>query len=141
MALRLFVLAFVGHYLLVLTLYVALTVVRMRDVRAGETTITDYVREDGDAPLAARIQRNIANQFEMPVVAYFAAAALVAMGAVGWFDVASAWLLLGGRVIHTLVQVLTGNVALRGQVYTVTAIATSLLMGHVAWIGLGLAQP
>jgi hypothetical protein len=141
MEFRLFLLAYVGHFLLVLALYVALTVVRMRDVKAGETNISDYVREDGDTPTAARIRRNIANQFEMPIFATFAAAVLVVMGAVGWFDVASAWLLFAGRLIHTLVQTMTGNVALRGQVYVVTVIATSLLMGHVAWIALGLDQP
>ncbi len=107
MELRLFLAAFVGHFLLVVVLYALLTVIRMRDVRAGATRVSDYVREDGDGPVADRIRRNIANQFELPMFAYFAAAVLVVLGAIGWFDVAAAWLLLVGRVAHTLVQTLT----------------------------------
>ncbi len=138
MELRLFLAAFVGHFVLVVVLYAVLTVIRMRDVRAGVTRTSDYVREDGDGPIADGIRRNIANQFELPMFAYFAAAVLVVLDAVSLFDVAAAWLLLVGRIAHTLVQTLTQNVALRGQIYVLTAIAASLLMGHVAWIALGL---
>lgn len=133
--------AFVGHFVLVMVLYTALTVLRMRDVRAGTTAITDYVREDGDGPVADRIRRNIANQFELPMFAWLAVAMLVALGAIGQLDAIAAWLLLAGRAVHTFVQTSTENVKLRGMVYLVTAIATSLLVGHAAWVGLGLGSP
>ena len=77
---------------------------------------------------------NLANQFEAPVFAYFAATVLLWAGAVGVYDVAAAWVFLAGRVLHTTVQVLTVNVALRGQIYMINFLAIVALMGHVAWL-------
>ena len=64
--------------------------------------------------------------------AYFAAAVLLWAGVIGVYDVAAAWLFFAGRVIHTAVQVLTVDVALRGQVYMINFLAIVALMGHVA---------
>lgn len=131
---RLFLLAFLGHFALVCALYVALTWERKRAVRAGSSKVGDFVRNSGDPPAAARIRRNLANQFEAPMFAYFAAAVLLWAGAVGTADVAAAWVFLIGRAIHTWVQTTTDNVALRGQVYMFSFLAICFLMGHVAWL-------
>jgi hypothetical protein len=131
---RLFLMPFVGHFALVVVLYVLLTVLRMRAVRAGRAKVGDFVRAGGDPPLSARVQRNLANQFEAPVIAYFAAAVLLWAGAVDTADVIAAWVFLAGRVMHTVVQVTTDNVALRGQVYMINFLAICVLMGHVAWL-------
>lgn len=131
---RLFLLAFLGHFALVVALYVLLTYQRMMAVRAGRSAVADFVRANGDASASARVQRNLANQFEAPMFAYFAAAVLLWAGAVGAFDVAAAWIFFTGRIIHTGVQTMTDNVALRGRVYTISFLATLALMGHVAWL-------
>ncbi len=131
---RLFLLAFVGHFVLVVALYVLLTYQRMKAVRAGKSVVGDFARSSGDPPSAARVRRNLANQFEAPMFAYFAATVLLWTGAVATFDVAAAWIFLAGRAIHTGVQTMTDNVALRGQVYTISFLATLALMGHVAWL-------
>ena len=131
---RLFLLACLAHFALVCGLYVLLTVQRMKAVRAGEAQVGDFVRASGDPPVSARVQRNLANQFEAPVFAYFAATVLLWAGAVGVYDVAAAWVFLAGRVLHTAVQVLTVNVALRGQIYMINFLAIVALMGHVAWL-------
>lgn len=131
---RLFLLAFLGHFALVVALYVLLTYQRMTAVRAGKAAVVDFVRSNGDPAMSARVQRNLANQFEAPMFAYFAAAVLLWAGAVGPFDVAAAWIFLAGRAVHTGVQTMTDNVALRGQVYTISFLATLALMGHVAWL-------
>ena len=67
---RLFLLAFVGHFALVVGLYVLLTVQRMGAVRAGQAKVGDFVRATGDPAASARVQRNLANQFEAPLFAY-----------------------------------------------------------------------
>jgi len=131
---RLFLLPFLGHFALIVGLYALLTFERVKAVRAGNATVDDFVRTSGDPPAAARVRRNIANQFEAPVIAYFAAAVLLWSGAVTSYDVIAAWVFLAGRVIHSAVQVWTDNVALRGQVYTITFLAVCALMGHVAWL-------
>lgn len=131
---RYFLIPFVGHFALVCGLYVLLTLQRMRAVRARQAKVGDFVSASGDPPAAARVRRNLANQFEAPVFAYFAAAVLLWAGEVARYDLIAAWVFLVGRVVHTLVQVLTDNVALRGQVYMISFLAIVALMAHVAWL-------
>ncbi len=59
---------------------------------------------------------------------------LIALGKVTMFDVVAAWVFVAGRVIHTLVQTLTDNVGLRGNVFTINFLAVMALAGHVALI-------
>jgi hypothetical protein len=126
-----------GHFALVLALYAALTVARASAVRRGQAAYGDFARADGDPPAAARIQRNLGNQFEAPLFAYFAALFLLWRGEVTGLDVAAAWVFLGGRVVHTLVQTLTDNVRLRGMVFTLNFVGVLALMAHVALVVLG----
>jgi hypothetical protein len=131
---RAFLLPFLGHFALVVALYVELTRRRMQAVAGGNAKIGDFARRDGDPPNPARVARNLSNQFELPMFAYFAAAVLIAQGQVGGVDVAAAWAFLGGRLIHSAVQVLTDNVRLRGQVFVINFVAVCVLMAHVAWL-------
>jgi hypothetical protein len=130
---RWFLLPFLAHFALVMSLYVALTIVRMRSVSAGEVKVSDFARADGDARRSRAIQRNLANQFELPLFAYVAALLLILWQAVGVFDIIAAWIFLIGRVVHTAVQTLTDNVPLRGQVFMINTVGVVGLMGHVAW--------
>ncbi len=41
-----------------------------------------------------------------------------------------------GRVIHTLVQTLTDNVPLRGQVFLINFVGVVVLVGHVVLLAL-----
>lgn len=129
-----FLAAFVGHFILVAGLYVWLTVLRARAVASGGTVVADYAHANADRDAARRVQRNLSNQFEAPLFAYFAAAILVALNEVGLFDVVAAWVFLAGRLIHSAVQGLTDNVRLRGQVFVINFAAIAALMWHVASI-------
>lgn len=122
------------HFGLVVALYVALTGARAAAVRKGQAAFADFVRAGGDSPAAARIQRNLANQFEAPLFAYFAALFLLWSGEVNGFDVAAAWLFLAGRLIHTAVQTLTDNVRVRGLVFTINFVGVLALMAHCGWV-------
>ena len=118
------------HFGLVVGLYVVLTWARLIVVRRGEAAKNDFARADGDPPLSARIQRNLANQFEAPVFAWIAALALILTQHATVWDVAAAWVFLIGRLLHTLVQCRGDNVALRGQVFTINFLGLLWLMGH-----------
>ena len=85
---------------------------------------------------SARIAYNLANQFELPVVFYAAVVLLIAMNKVTTIDVIAAWLFVAGRVIHSLVQCLTDNVPLRGQVFMINFAGVVVLTGHVAVLAL-----
>lgn len=132
----LFLAPFLLHFVLVCGLYAWLTFERARAVMGGGASYADFKTPRGDPPAAARVRRNLANQFEAPLFAYFAALFLIFSGAVGGFDIAVAWLFLAGRAVHTLIQTLTDNVRLRGLAFMVNFIAIVLLMAHVALVGL-----
>lgn len=118
------------HFGLVVCLYAALTWARLVVVRRGEATKNDFARADGDPPLSARLQRNLANQFEAPPFAWIAAILLILTLSVTIWDIVAAWVFLIGRVIHTLVQCSGDDVALRGRVFTINFLGLLWLMGH-----------
>jgi len=118
------------HFGLVAFLYAALTWARLVTVHRGEARKGDFARADGDAPLSARFQRNLANQFEAPLFAWIGAGVLILTAEANTLDVAAAWLFLVGRIAHSLVQCSGDDVALRGQVFTINFAAVVWLMGH-----------
>jgi hypothetical protein len=125
-----------AHIGWVCMLYVWLTIARARAVRRGEITSSCFVLGREEPLDVARITRNLANQFEWPVVFYAVVVLLVALGRVTTVDLIAAWLFVAGRIIHTLVQTLTDNVPLRGQVFMINFVAVLVLVGHVALLAL-----
>ncbi|MBV8839098.1 MAG: MAPEG family protein [Alphaproteobacteria bacterium] len=129
-----------AHMAWVFVLYAWLTFERQRAVRRGEVEYGVFVR--GEEPHhIARITRNLANQFELPAIFYALAVLLVATNNVIVIDIIAAWVFVAGRLMHTLVQGLTDNVPLRGQVFMINFIAVAAIMVHVAMLALsGLAR-
>lgn len=125
------VLAHVGW---VVVLYAWLTMARWQAVRRGEVDYSAFEFNREEPPAVARIRLNLANQFEWPVVFYALAVLLIALGKVTMFDVVAAWVFVVGRVIHSLVQCLTDNVPLRGNVFMINFLAVAAIAGHVALI-------
>ena len=116
-------------------LYAWLTVARTRAIKSGEAAYSGFAR--GEEPHdVARITRNLANQFELPVIFYAVVVLLVATKNVTPIDLVAAWVFVAGRVIHSLVQTLTDNVPLRGQVFLINFAAVVVLVGHVVLLAL-----
>lgn len=122
------------HFGLVAFLYVVLTWARLVVVRRCEATQADFARADGDPRLSARIQRNLANQFEAPLFAWAGALVLIMAEAVTSLDVAAAWLFLAGRLIHSWVQCSGDDVKLRGRVFVINFLGVLWLMGRAFWV-------
>lgn len=117
-------------------LYVWLTIARAAAVKRGEVDYSAFVLGREEPLAVARITRNLANQFELPVIFYVTAVLLIALNRVTSFDVVAAWIFVAGRVVHTLVQTLTDNVGLRGNVFMINVLAVVALVGHVLLIAL-----
>jgi hypothetical protein len=116
-------------------LYAWLTLARTQAVKRGEVDHSVFAHGE-EPPHLDRIARNLANQFELPVIFYAVAVLLIATGNVTTIDVIAAWIFVAGRVTHTLVQTLTDNVPLRGQVFLINFAAAVVLVGHVAVLAL-----
>ena len=130
-----------AHVAWVVLLYAWLTYARWTAVKRGEVDYSSFEFNREEPPAVARIRLNLANQFEWPVVFYALVVLLIALGKVTMFDVIAAWVFVAGRVVHTLVQALTDNVPLRGQVFTINFVAVLVLAAHVALLALeGVAR-
>ena len=83
-------------------------------------------RPDGGNPwakLEPRISANLSNQFEWPLFFHVACVLLIVGNDGGGLARSLAWIFVAGRVLHSLVQIPTGNVRLRGVVFTVNFLA------------------
>ena len=108
-----------AHVALAAFLYVLLTVVRAPSIWGIGR------RADGSNPMAKlepRISANLSNQFEWPVL-FYAACLLLVQQDTGHLAIVLAWIFVGGRLLHSAVQILTTNVRLRGLVFTVNFLA------------------
>lgn len=130
------ILPMAAHVALAALLYVLLTVARAPAIWGVGR------RADGSNPWARiepRISANLSNQFEWPLLFYAACIILLQSGALqsGAADLALtlAWIFVGGRVLHSLVQILTSNIRLRGAVFTINFLA---VIGLWALVVLGI---
>ena len=117
-------------------LYAWLTVARAQAVQRGEVDYSCFVLGRDEPREVARITRNLANQFELPVIFYALVVLLVALDRATLVDLAAAWIFVAGRVAHSLVQTLTDDVLLRGRVFVINFLAVVVLAGHTAWLAL-----
>ena len=96
-------------------------------------------RADGSNPwakLEPRIGANLRNQFEWPLLFYVACLLLIQSGNTTLAAAVLAWIFIGGRLLHSAVQILTGNVRLRGLVFMVNFLAVlglwTIVLAHTA---------
>jgi hypothetical protein len=118
-----------AHVALAAFLYVLLTIARAPAIWGIGR------RPDGTNPWAAvepRISANLANQFEWPLF-FHAACLILQLTYVSPAAVVLAWIFVGGRLLHSGVQILTRNVRLRGIVFTINFLAVLALWLLVVW--------
>ena len=113
--------AMAAHVALAALLYALLTLARAPAIWGiGRRT-------DGSNPWARiepRISANLSNQFEWPLFFHIACVLLILLGrGAEAAAIALAWTFIAGRVLHSAIQVLTGNVRLRGLVFMVNFVA------------------
>ncbi|WP_062059939.1 MAPEG family protein [Cellvibrio sp. OA-2007] len=123
--------AMLFHILWVAMLYVLLTVMRAPKIWGIGA------KADGTNPFAKiepRASANLSNQFEWPVLFYAICTLLIArpdfyQPIYLWF----AWLFVVGRIIHSIVQIFTTNIRLRGLIFTINFVAVMCM-----WLVLAL---
>ena len=112
-----------AHLGLVVFLYSWLTLERFRNAVGGRAAYAKLELPGGDHGRAARIAANLNNQFQAPVFFHVLALTLWATDGVQMLDLLLAWIFFAGRVLHTLVQTLAGDVVLRGMVFSINFLA------------------
>ena len=109
------------HVLLCTVLYALLTIARAPVVwGVGQT-------KDGSNPfgnIQPKISANLSNQFEWPLFFYIVCVLLIVMGEpINSVQIYLAWVFVIGRVLHSIVQIFTDNIRLRGLVFTINFVA------------------
>ena len=120
------------HILWCALLYALLTVARAPVVwGVGQS-------KDGSNPFSniqPKISANLSNQFEWPIFFYVACVLLIAMEEpIDSVHIYLAWVFVIGRVLHSIVQIFTDNIRLRGMVFTINFVAV-LAMWAFIFIG------
>lgn len=110
-------------------LYVLLTVLRAPAIWGLDTRTGAIGRW---ALLEPRVSANLSNQFEWPLLFYICCVLLMQQGPLDGVQWLLAWLFVVGRVAHSLVQILTSNIRLRGLVFTINFLAVLLMWGRLA---------
>ena len=104
-----------AHVLWVAFLYVLLTLVRAPAVWGFIQS-----KKESWAEVEPRISANLSNQFEWPLFFYAICLLLMVEGELfAPILLGLAWIFVAGRIAHSLVQIMTKNVRLRGLVFTI----------------------
>ena len=109
------------HILLCALLYVFLTLARAPSVW-GVGKNKDGSNPFGD--IQPKISANLSNHFEWPLFFHVVGALLIALEEpISNSQIFLAWAFVVGRVLHSLVQIFTNNIRLRGLVFTINFVA------------------
>jgi hypothetical protein len=126
---------------LTMVVYVLLYIAKARALRRGEVDLARRgLHDDAWPDSVTKINNNIRNQFEMPVLFYVLSFMLLALNAVTWPALVAAWLFASSRIVHAYVHIVPNHVPTRRRIFVfgcVTLIAlafmaTFALVGQLA---------
>ncbi len=118
-----------AHVLWVFLLYGALTVVRAPSAWGiGSNSRASRLFSD----IEPRVSANLRNQFEWPLFFHVACILAIMDGAASEFVMTAVGIVfILGRLLHSLVQIFTTNIRLRGVVFTINFLAVMVM-----WVSL-----
>lgn len=123
----------IGQALLVLIVYLVIFKRRVDSTKRGETKLSDYRLPYGEPEASAAAARNLANQFELPVLFFVVCLSLYVTNGSNYVAVALAWLFVFFRAVHAWVHMTGNDVRLRGPLFMI-----GLLIVVVLWVWLAI---
>jgi hypothetical protein len=119
---------------LTLGIYVILIREKIRAIKAGECNqARRALYEDAWPEYVLKINNNLRNQFELPVLFYVVAGVLWALDAVHVLALAAAWLFAVSRIVHAWIHVGSNYVPNRRRAFTVGWWIVAVMALLVAW--------
>lgn len=120
---------------LTLAMYIALTRAKLRAVELDQVDEARRALHDDAWPDSViKINNNIRNQFEAPVLFYVLVFVLLHLGAVGWLAQLLAWLFVLSRIAHAVVHTGANRVPLRRRIFTFGCVILILMTALAAWV-------
>ncbi len=109
-----------AQLLLTLIVYVLLIREKIRAIRAGRVNKERRPLYDDAWPESViKINNNLRNQYELPVLFYVVSIALWAVEAVGVVALVAAWLFVASRIVHAYIHLTSNYVPNRRRAFTV----------------------
>lgn len=123
-----------AQVLLTFIAYLVMSKRRIAAVKAGEAKARDFeVPKDPES--SATAARNVANQFELPVLFYVVCLAFHQVGAVDRIALLLAWAFVAARVAHAWLHMTSNIVMLRRRLFIVGFVFVGLMW---AWFAVAL---
>ncbi len=121
-----------AQVLLTITLYVALAAAKRKAVAAGLVDLERRALHDDAWPDSVlKINNNIRNQFEVPVLFYVTALILWQVGDSSLWTLALAWLFVASRIVHAWIHTHSNVVPVRRKVFTFGVLVVVAMVGTV----------
>lgn len=126
----------IAHAFLVFALYLLLLYRRKNQTMTNRDAVLKYRETGEEGRESALVNRNIANQFELPVLFYAICLLLYITDADNVVTVVLAWLFVASRYAHSFVHVTSNRLRLRAPLF---AIGFALLVCLWGWLAIWLA--
>ncbi|RCS25817.1 hypothetical protein DUT91_03385 [Phyllobacterium salinisoli] len=118
---------------LIFVIYLLCSVRRVDAVRSGATRAGDYKLPFVEPVPSATAIRNLANQFELPVLFYVVCLSLYVLNGATFVALLLAWAFVISRALHAAVHVTSNDLRLRRPLFIVGFVIIVLL-----WIWLAI---
>lgn len=130
----LFFLPLLVQVLLTVVVFISLAVAKKRAVKRGQVDAQRRaLHADAWPDNVQKINNNIRNQFEVPVLFYVLMIVLFELGAIGWLAQLLAWLFVLSRVVHAYVHTGSNYVPARRLAFLFGCLMVLLMLALAFW--------
>ena len=127
-----------AQVLLTMVLYGALALAKAKATRSGLVDLDRRALHDDAWPENVRkINNNIRNQFELPVLFYVLTILLWQLGETGVVAQSLAWLFVASRVVHAYIHTGSNYVPARRRVFMFSCAVVVTMAGVAIWAVVG----
>jgi hypothetical protein len=123
-----------AQVLLTIVVYGALVVAKAKAMRAGLVDLDRRALHDDAWPESVmKINNNIRNQFEVPVLFYVLTVILWKLGQTGVLVQSLAWLFVASRIIHATIHIGSNYIPARRKVFMFGCVVVLAMTGVATW--------
>ncbi|MBD8685855.1 MAPEG family protein [Rhizobium sp. CFBP 13717] len=126
----------IAHALLVFGLYVLLFIRRKKYTFSNKESFKRFRDAGEEADQSRVVNKNLANQFELPMLFHAACLLLYITDADNIATIILAWIFIAARYVHSYVHVTSNRLRYRAPAFAISFLALILMWG---WLGIWLA--
>lgn len=126
----------IAHVVLVYVVYYLLSTGRVRAVKEGKATVSQFRENKEEPEYSLFVRNNLENQFELPVLFHACCLALFVTGNATLYPVLLAWLFIISRYAHSYIHIKTNRIRHRRPLFLAGFLILALMW---LWLAVKLA--